>query len=115
MVPFKQYILEYAKFGDNLTKLKSGTNGKNYDNAFNRKHVNTVKKEYKHKHPLIDSVVKGISNNIPLKGQPLAALLNTYQTDFVPGVKTLGNSGVEVEMYEDEEGTPCGILRNKNK
>lgn len=79
-----------------------------------RKHANIIRKEYKHKHPLIDSISSGRANNVSLKGEPLNVLLQTYQTNFQPGSKTLGNSNVEVEMYEDEEGVRCGILRRKN-
>ena len=48
-------------------------------------------------------------------GAPLHDTLNVYQVDYAPGIsKSLGNSGVEVEMFEDEEGNHCGMLKRKN-
>ena len=47
---------------------------------------------------------------------PLHSALDTYQVDFSHGItKNLGNSGVEVEMFEDEEGNHCGMLKLKNR
>jgi len=119
MITFKEYLVEYATkqnsqlFG--IAKLRAGTNGKLLDNPHNRKHVNAFKKEYSHKHPVIDNICRGKSNNVQLAGPPLLSILDLYNTQFEPGVKTLGNSNVEVEMYEDEEGNQRGILRNRKK
>lgn len=119
MITFKEYLVEYATkqnsqlFG--IAKLRAGTNGKLLDNPHNRKHVNAFKKEYSHKHPVIDNICRGKSNNVQLAGPPLLSILDLYNTQFEPGVKTLGNSNVEVEMYEDEEGLQRGILRNRKK
>ena len=47
-------------------------------------------------------------------GQPLFNTLGLYGVQFAPGqVKGLGNSGVHVKMYEDEEGNQCGRLESK--
>ena len=49
-------------------------------------------------------------------GMPLHNTLDMYEVDFNPGVaKTLGNSGVEVEMYEDEEGYPLWYVKEEVK
>jgi hypothetical protein len=119
MITFREYLVEYATkqnsqlFG--IAKLRSGTNGKLLDDPHNRKHKNAFKKEYSHKHPVIDSICNGKSNNVQIAGQPLLSILSLYGTQFEPGIKTLGNSDVEVEMYEDEEGLQRGILRNRKK
>jgi hypothetical protein len=119
MINFKEYLTEYASKQNsqflNIAKLKAPNNGKSFDNAFNRKHANTIKKEYSHKHPIIDGIVTGKSNNVQLVGPRLMSILGLYGTQFEPGVKTLGNSDVEVEMFEDEEGKQIGILRNRKK
>lgn len=119
MISFKEYLIEYAtkqnsQFFD-IVKLKAPNNGKSFDNAHGRKHANTIKKEYSHKHPIIDSICTGKSNNVQLAGPRLMSILGLYNTAFEPGLKTLGNSDVEVEMFEDEEGVQVGILRNRKK
>ena len=118
MVTFKNYILEYVKdkekslfFG--ISKMKHGNNGKDWDRAYLRKHTNTVVDEYDHKHPIIDSIVRGSDDNVPVSGVNLNNILRLYNTIFEIGLKTLGNSSVEIEMFEDEEGRQHGKLRNK--
>lgn len=119
MINFKEYLIEYATKQNsqflNITTLKAPNNGKSFGNVFSRKHANTIKKEYNHKHPIIDGICTGKSNNVQLKGPRLISILSLYDTAFEPGIKTLGNSDVEVEMFEDEEGMQVGILRNKKK
>ena len=40
--------------------------------------------------------------------------LQLYQVDYSPGgSKTLGNSGVQVQMFDDGEGNQCGMLTKK--
>lgn len=117
MLTFKEYILEYTKeeniLTGQLTGIKSGKNGKNYNRVHMRKNPNTVRKEYNHKDPLVDNIVQGKSNNIPLAGPKLLNLLASYGIDFTNGeTKTLGNSGVSVQMIEDEKGKR-GILTKK--
>ena len=47
-------------------------------------------------------------------GTPLFNTLNTYDLDYAPGeTKVLGNSGVNVKMFEDEEGNQCGMLTKR--
>jgi hypothetical protein len=47
-------------------------------------------------------------------GVPLLNTLNTYGVQYLPGqTKVLGNSGVEVKMFEDEEGNQCGMLAKR--
>ena len=119
MVTFKKYLIEYATkqnsqfFG--ISKLRAGNNGKLIGNPLGRDKENAFKKEYSHKHPVIDSICNGKSNNVQIAGQPLLSILSLYGTQFEPGIKTLGNSDVEVQMYEDEEGLQRGILRNRKK
>jgi len=119
MISFKKYLIEYATrqnsqmFG--ITKIKAGINGKLIDDPYNRKHKNAYKQNYTHKHPVIDNICSGKANNVRMTGQPLISILSLYDTKFEPGIKTLGNSDVEVEMFEDEEGLCQGILRSKKK
>ena len=119
MMTFKEYMLEYATKDKSLffgvSKIKHGSNGKSYDNANSRKHINTAPKQYKHKHPLVDSICTNKTNNVRLQGQPLLNILSLYNTRFLPGeTSVLGNSGVEVsDMSENEEGVPCATLRKR--
>ena len=119
MISFKEYLIEYATKQNsqflNITTLKAPNNGKSFGNALTRKHSNTFKKEYTHKHPIVDSICTGRANNVQLRGPRLMAVLNLYDTTFEPGVKTLGSSDVEVEMVEDEEGMQVGTLRSKKQ
>lgn len=114
MIRYREYFLEYFK--GNKILNPNPTNGKNpHIDPSGRKHVNFVPKTYKHKHPIIDSICTGKANNVKMAGQPLLRILSLYGTAFTPGVMVLGNSDVEAEMYEDEEGQQIGILRNRNK
>lgn len=89
--------------------------GKNINRVgLSKKHLNTVPKQHKHACPHVRNLVNGGAHQIKLMGMPLHDSLDKYQVDFSPGVtKTLGNSGVEVVMFEDEEGNHCGILKNR--
>lgn len=122
MVTFKDYLLEYANrenaFFSGISKLKVRTkegifNGKDMTRAHLRKHKNHNVKEYDHKHPIINSICQGKANNVLKAGVELTNLLNLYNMVFEPGVKTIGNSNVEIEMYEDEERRQYGKLRAK--
>ena len=120
MVTFSDYLLEYTKdkekslfFG--ISKMKHGNNGKDWNRAHERKHVNTVTKEYNHKHPIINSICQGKADNVPVTGVILNIILKLYNMLFEPGLKTIGNSDVEIEMFEDEEGRQHGRLNNKKK
>lgn len=90
-------------------------NGKNVNRVgLTKKHLNTLPKQYNHQCPHVKNLVNGSANQIKLMGQPLLNTLGMYEVDFKPGtVKGLGNSGVEVTMYEDEESNCVGILKNK--
>lgn len=112
MVNFKTYILEYFK-GNPITNPKM-RNTKDPNRAHLRKNVAQHTINHQHKHPLVASVVDGKANNVSVAGTPLLNLLNTYNTQFEPGVKTLGNSNVEIEMNQDEKGNRYGIVRRKN-
>ena len=120
MVTFSDYLLEYTKdkekslfFG--ISKMKHGNNGKDWNRAHERKHINTVTKEYNHKHPIINSICQGKADNVPVTGVILNIILKLYNMLFEPGLKTIGNSDVEIEMFEDEEGRQHGRLNNKKK
>ena len=89
-------------------------NGKDpYTDPSTRVHGNAVKQEFKHKHPIINSIASSRANNVSLAGIPLQTLLQAYKMSFEPGIKTIGNSNVEIEMQVDEKGTPTAILRQK--
>ena len=91
-------------------------NGKNVNRVgLSKKHLNTLPKQYKHKCPLVSNFINGSASQIMLMGQPLLNTLGVYDVGYKPGAtKTLGNSGVEVHMFEDEEHNQCGMLRRKN-
>ena len=116
MVTFKDYLLEYASkekakfFG--ISKMKSGSNGKDWNNPHGRKHANTIAKTYNHKHPIVDRVVQGMTNNVHIAGPMLDQILNLYDTDFDIGTKSLGNS-VEITMSTDNKGNRRAIITRK--
>ena len=91
-------------------------NGKNVNRVgLTKKHLNTLPKQYNHQCPHVNNLINGSANQIKLMGQPLLNTLGMYEVDFKPGaVKRLGNSGVEVAMYEDEESNCVGILKNNS-
>ena len=117
MVNFKQFLLEYQTKEKSLffgaSKIRAGRNGKVSDRAHLRKHKNMFRKEYEHKSSLVDSVVNKGVLKIDLDNNQLNALLKNYNIIFEIGVKTLGNSGAEIQMYRDNHGYPKGILRKK--
>jgi hypothetical protein len=120
MLPFNKFLVEYAKkeniFTRQLTGIKHGRNGKSFDRVQDRKHGNTVNKQYNHKDPLISSIVRGKANNVQLSGNRLIRALSLYDVDFEPNkIKTLGNSGVKIKMYVDQAGNKRGILTRKGK
>ena len=90
--------------------------GKNINRVgLNKKHLNTVPKQYNHECPHVRNLLNGGAHQIKLMGAPLHDTLNVYQVDYAPGaIKSLGNSGVQVDMFEDEEGNHCGMLKRKN-
>jgi hypothetical protein len=106
MVTFKEYLLEYKTKENSLISgivgLKSGLNGKSFDRAHMRKNPNTIRKEYTPKHNIPSGVVKG---------RQLETLLNNYKITFKPGEKHLGNSSTTINMYIDEAGEKCGLVR----
>jgi len=79
-----------------------------------KKHLNTLPKKYNHKCPHVNNLLNGAASQIKLMGMPLFDTLNTYGVQYLPGqTKVLGNSGVEVKMFEDEEGNQCGMLAKR--
>ena len=90
-------------------------NGKNPNSVGpEKKHLNTVPKEYSHKCPHVKNLMRNGGGQVLLMGQPLLNTLSEYGVQYEPGqVKGLGNSGVCVKMYEDEEGNQCGRLEVK--
>ena len=76
--------------------------------------LHTVPKQHNHACPHVSNLINGGAHQIKLMGTPLHNTLNVYEVDYAPGAtKTLGNSGVEVEMFEDEEGNQCGMLKKR--
>jgi len=117
MVNFKQFLLEYQTKEKSLffgaSKVRAGRNGKVSDRSHLRKHKNLFRKEYEHKSSLVDSVVNKGVLKIDLDEDQFNALLKNYNIIPEIGVKTLGNSGAEIEMYKDNRGHLNGTLRKK--
>ena len=113
MENFKTFFEYYQ--GEELLNPHMRT-GKNINRVgLAKKHLNTVPKQYSHECPHVRNLLNGGAHQIKLMGAPLHDTLNVYQVDYAPGIsKSLGNSGVEVEMFEDEEGNHCGTLKRKN-
>jgi len=78
-----------------------------------RKHENLKRQEYQHKCPHVRNCMHN-GAPITLSGQPLVNALQMYGMEFEPGVTNgIGNSDVQVVMFEDEEGRPKGRLERK--
>mgnify|MGYP003651716218 CR=1 FL=1 len=109
---FKTFFEYYQ--GDPIMNVHM-KNGKNVNRVgLAKKHLNTLPKQYSHDCPHVRNLVNGSATQIKLAGQPLLNTLGMYEVDYKPGAtKGLGNSGIEVQMYEDEEGNQCGMLRKK--
>jgi len=113
MQTFKEYYQGNQIMNANATSVRRG--GKSIMRT-GRKHENIKRKEYSHKCPHVRNLMNGGAGSINLLGQPLMNSLQLYGMEFEPGsVKGIGNSDVEIEMFENEEGQPQGILRRKNK
>jgi len=108
MVTFKEYYQ-----GDKISVDHATTNGKSMMRT-GRKHENLKRKEYTSKCPQVQNLLNGGASKIQLIALPLQQVLDTYGMEFSPGtVQGCGNSGCELEMYEDGEGRACGMLRKK--
>lgn len=120
MITFREYLIEYAKKENvlhrQLTGIKSGPNGKSFDRAHSRKNVNTVAKEYIHKHPLVGRVASGQADNVQVPTKELQSILAMYDVEFSEGEeKGLGNSGAKVKMFIDKNGNKAGIISGRKK
>ena len=115
MLTFKEYYQGDKKMSANIVSVTDpGGNGKSILRT-GRKHENLKRKEYQHDDPQVNNLMNGGAHQIKLMGQPLLNTLASYNIDYEPGkVKGLGNSGVEVKMFEDEGGNQCGMLIKKN-
>lgn len=113
MISFKEYILEYYK-GNPILNGKMRVDNKDPNRAHMRKHINTSVKEYEHKHPIIDKISSGKTNNINVAGPMLHQLLSCYDTVFEPGeTKVLGNSNVSITMSVDSQGIQRGLCTKR--
>jgi hypothetical protein len=111
MVCFKEYFQGDNAMNANAVSVQTG--GKSIMRA-GRKHENLVRKVYKHKCPHVSNLINGGAGRITLAGQVLNNALQLYGMEFQPGVTNgIGNSQVELQMFEDEEGQPIGILKIK--
>ena len=114
MMTFKEYYQGDKTMSSTVTSLTDpGGNGKSIMST-GRKHENLKRQEYNHKCPHVDSIINGSARQVQLTGQPLLNALAEYGVKFNAGCcKGLGNSGVEVKMFEDGEHKACGILTKK--
>ncbi len=112
MENFKTFFEYYQ--GEDLLNPHMRT-GKNINRVgLSKKHLNTLPKKYNHDCPHVNNLINGSAHQIKLVGAPLHNTLKIYGVDFAPEqTKGLGNSGVQVKMYEDEEGNQCGMLSTK--
>ena len=108
MITFRQYLLEYSRKENsifNISKIKNGDNGKDFNRAHKRKNINTTNKEYVRKYPIPNGLVLG---------DKLIKLLNNYKVKFAPGkTKKLGNSSTEVKMFINSKGQPAAFITTK--
>lgn len=110
MQTFREYYNGDNMMNANAVSVKQG--GKSIMRT-GRKHENLLRKEYKHKCPHVRNCMHN-GAPITLSGQPLINALKMYNMEFVPGeTNGIGNSDVEVVMFEDEEGRPTGRVQRK--
>ena len=118
MKSFKQYVLEYRHTNDATGAAAimspNPSNGKNTNRIINRLAVggnpNTI--------PLDKTINRTEISKYQLgqtfTGPSLNNLLIKYGIDFEPsGVKVLGNSSMELEMWIDEKGRQFGRIRER--
>lgn len=108
MKPFNQFFLEYRHDLADGTPSQSihPDNGKRADNIGNRKHSNTLAKEYEELNP------KAHVPGAIFAGQELANLMMQYNfTNYDTGtIHKIKNSPFALEMYADSQGQPAGRI-----
>jgi len=110
MQTFKEYYQGDNMMNANAVSVKQG--GKSIMTG-DRKHQNLKRQEYQHKCPHVRNCMHN-GAPITLAGQPLINALKMYAMEFQPGVTNgIGNSDVEIVMFEDEEGHPKGTVQRK--
>lgn len=114
MISFKEFLLEYFK-GNPILNPRF-TNGKDPNRAFSgkRKHITSIKKEYEYKDPLVKTVALGQANNLIVPYNRLLKILSLYKITPELGIKTLGNSKVQVQLYLDKQNNLTGKLQKRS-
>jgi hypothetical protein len=113
MICFKEYYQGDNAMNANAVSAQTGCKS---IMRTGRKHENLVRKEYKHKCPHVTNLINGGAGRITLAGPMLDNALQLYGMEFQPGVTNgIGNSQVEIQMFEDEEGQQIGVLNKKPK
>ena len=115
MTSFKTFFLEYYK-GNPILNPKM-VNGKDPNRALTgqRKHITSIRKEEEYADPLVKSVALGHANEQLVPYKRLMKILSIYKIDPQTGVKTLGNSKVEVVLDYGSDGRLMGKLRKRVK
>ena len=113
MKSFKQYVLEYRHTNDATGAAAimspNPSNGKSLMSV-NRQHQNLLNKDKTVNRTEISKYQLGQT----FTGPSLNNLLIKYGIDFEPsGVKVLGNSSMELEMWIDEKGRQFGRIRER--
>lgn len=107
MKSFKQFFLEYRHNLADGTPSQSiqPDNGKRADRVGQRKHSNTIAKEYEELNP------KAHVPGAIFAGQELLLLLADYGWEFTEGeTHNLKNSPWGLTMYRDPQGKPIGRI-----
>tara|TARA_R110000765_G_scaffold1890_4_gene5185 strand:- start:3367 stop:3708 length:342 start_codon:yes stop_codon:yes gene_type:complete len=111
MQTFKEYYQGDLMMNANASSAATG--GKSMMRT-GRKHENLKRKEYISKCPHVQNVLNGGASQIKLMGLPLQQVLDTYGMTMQPGTtQGCGNSGCEIDMFEDAEGKAYGMLKKK--
>ena len=116
MTDFKTF-LEY-RHNDEVDSLAimnpNFKNGKS-PNSMDRKHLNLLPKQ-KPGIGVDATQASKLQTGQTLTGPSLNKVLIQYGVDFEPaGVKVLGNSYLEIEMWIDEKGRQFGRIRNRKQ
>ena len=113
MVTFKEYYQGDKMMSSNATSITGQCGNKSLMSG-DRKHQNLTRQEYISKCPHVNKLINGNMKELVLLAQSLTNTLMEYGVDFVPNVTKSLCKGIDIDMYEDDEGRPCGKLR-KNK
>lgn len=99
--------------GNPIMKPRLDGTSKDPNRVLDRKHSNTINKEYSHKHRLVDQIVNGPLKVKRLNSEELKSVTSAYNVPIEAGEKVLGNSGVMITIKPGAQGNFVGVLKKR--